>query len=266
MLYISNKKKFFLLGAIILLISLHYLGWLKFIENLFQSALTPITTVIYNTHNKLSDKYSAFKKRQRLAELYQKCLTDNKIIATQTAKIEILQQENEKLKAAANFKAKTKYQLVTTNIIGKTANNAEKLLIADVGEAEQIKIGQAVIAGEGILVGRIAKVEKNISLVRLINDNQSKIAATIINKQKSLGVVEGGYGLSVRMDLIPRDEVVMLGDKIVTSGLDTGIPRGLLIGEVAVSENEAYQPFQQAILTPAIDLAKLSSVSILIAN
>lgn len=233
-------------------------------ENLLQSGLTPISSIIYNSKNNLSNKYAAFNQRRQLSDLYQKCLADNKTIAIQSIQIETLQQENDKLKPAANFKTNTKHQLVTANIVGKTTNNIERLLITDVGEAEQIEIGQAVIAQAGVLVGRVAKVEKNISLIRLINDNQSKIAATIINKQKSLGVVEGGYGLSVRMNLIPRDEVVMLGDKIITSGLDTNIPRGLLIGEVAVSENEAYQPFQQAILTPAIDLAKLSTISIII--
>lgn len=264
MLIISNKKKYFISGAILLLIFFHYLGWLKFMENLFRSGLIPISSIIYNSKNNLSNKYDTFKKRRQLSDLYQKCLANNKTIAIQSTQIETLQQENEKLKAAANFKVNTKYHLITANIVGKTTNNVEKLLIADAGEAEQIKIGQAVIALEGILVGRVAKVEKNISLIRLINDNQSKIAATIMNRQKSLGVVEGGYGLSVRMNLIPRDEIVMIGDKIITSGLDTNIPRGLLIGEVAVSENEAYQPFQQAILTPAIDLAKLSIISIII--
>jgi rod shape-determining protein MreC len=92
------------------------------------------------------------------------------------------------------------------------------------------------------------------------------IAATILNKDASLGVVEGGYGLSVRMNFIPRNEDVFVGDKIITSGLEESIPRGLLIGEVAVLENEAYQPFQQAVLATAIDPSKLTVVSVLISN
>lgn len=116
------------------------------------------------------------------------------------------------------------------------------------------------------MIGTIAKIEKNISLVRLINDNQSKIAATILNRDNSLGVVEGGYGLSIRMNFIPRNETVLIGDKIITSGLEQTIPKGLLIGEVAVAENEAYQPFQQAVLTSATDLSKLFIVSVLTSN
>ena len=55
-------------------------------------------------------------------------------------------------------------------------------------------------------------------------------------------------------------------DQIITSGLEQSIPRGLLIGEVAVAENEAYQPFQQAVLTTATDLSKLTIVSVLLSN
>jgi rod shape-determining protein MreC len=68
------------------------------------------------------------------------------------------------------------------------------------------------------------------------------------------------------MNFIPRNETVLVGDKIVTSGLEKTFPRGLLIGEVAVAENEAYQPFQQAVLTAAADLSKLSIVSVLTSN
>ena len=68
------------------------------------------------------------------------------------------------------------------------------------------------------------------------------------------------------MDFIPRNEVVLVGDMVVTSGLEETIPRGLLIGEVAVAQNEAYQPFQQAVLTPSTDLTKLFIVSVLKSN
>jgi cell shape-determining protein MreC len=55
----------------------------------------------------------------------------------------------------------------------------------------------------------------------------------------------------------------MVGDQIVTSGQDLEIPKGLLIGKVVSVENEAYQPFQQAILEPAVNLEKLIDVTII---
>jgi rod shape-determining protein MreC len=120
------------------------------------------------------------------------------------------------------------------------------------------------VVEEGILIGKVIKTEKDISIVRLLSDNQSKVAATIINREKSLGIVEGGYGLSVRMNFIPRNETVKTGDLVVTSGLQEDTPRGLLIGKVAAIENEAYQPFQQAILTPSADYSRFVYISIIL--
>jgi hypothetical protein len=38
-----------------------------------------------------------------------------------------------------------------------------------------------------------------------------------------------------------------------------------MIGTIAVVENEAYKPFQQAVLTPAMDVKNISAVSVLVA-
>jgi rod shape-determining protein MreC len=112
------------------------------------------------------------------------------------------------------------------------------------------------------MIGKIIQVERDISVARLVNDNQSSVGATMLNRDRSLGVVEGGFGISLQMNLIPRDEVVQIGDSIVTSGLEEFIPRGLVLGTVASIENEAYKPFQKAIVTPGVDLSKLTIVSI----
>ncbi|MFH1292108.1 MAG: rod shape-determining protein MreC [bacterium] len=264
MLYLNHKKKYVLFGAILLLIFFHYLGWLGYIENSLRSLLIPISSSIYNAKNKIHDQYELYKKEQEINQLYQQCQVEVESNEFLKTKIQNLEEENLGLKEMTNFKNNTNFKLITAKIVGQDTNRIEKMFIIDAGSKQGVAQGQAVIVGQGILVGKIARVEKDVSMVRTINDNQSKIAATLSNKDRSLGIVEGGYGLSIRMNLIPRDEIVMIGDKVMSSGLDKTIPRGLLIGEVTVSENEAYQPFQQAIITPATNLSKLSLVGILI--
>jgi len=260
----KNKKIIIMLGAITLLIFFHYINVLKPIENLLYNALSPISSNIYKGRNAISNKYQSIKNRKQIDELYNKCLDESKKIETFTTKITILEGENKKLKEIVDYKANTKSKLITTRVIGINSDHLSKMIIVDVGKDDGIKTGQPVIASGNILIGITSKVENKISFVRLINDNQSKIAATMLNKDKSLGIVEGGYGLSLRMTLIPREEIILLGDKVITSGLEKDIPSGILIGEVAVAENEAYQPFQQAVLNPATNLSKLDIVSIII--
>jgi len=262
----KNKKSIVLVVAIVLLIFFHYVGILRPVEDVLYNLLTPISSSIYSAKNNINSRYTNFKNRKQVNELYNKCIVDNKKIDTYNTKIQILEEENKKLQKIVNFTSNTTNNLVTTRAIGKNTDNLSKMIIIDVGEKNGIKIGQPVVSDGNILIGTIAKIQNNISFVRLINDNQSKIAATMLNKDKSLGIVEGGYGLSLRMTLIPREEIIILGNKVITSGLQKNIPSGILIGEVAVAENEAYQPFQQAVLNPATNLSKLDIVSVIIQN
>lgn len=266
MLQLKTKSYFFLVLILSLLIIFHYLGWMRFAEKPIQSILIPISTRITTWRLSFQDSFDYFSKKDTVINNYNTCIADNQNLEATNAKLKNLEQENTELRGQLNFFNERKFSKVTAEVVGRNTDSLEKMIIINIGELSNIKVGQPVITGAGLLVGTVAKVEKDISMVRLINDNQSKIAATILNRDKSLGVVEGGYGLSIRMNFIPRNETVLVGDKIVTSGLEKTFPRGLLIGEVAVAENEAYQPFQQAVLTAAADLSKLSIVSVLTSN
>ena len=266
MLRLKTKNYLFFGVIFALIIFARYLGWLNFIDNGARFLILPISARINRWRVSVADSYNYFSDRNKIIDQYNQCAADNQGMETANVKLKSLEQENAELRKLLNFFHRRNFTMVTVDVVGKSTNSAEKIIIIDAGEATGIKIGQPVIAGDGILVGTIAKVEKTTAMVRLINDNQSKIAATLLNKNGSLGVVEGGYGISVRMNFIPRNENVMIGEKIITSGLEQSIPRGLLIGEVAVAENEAYQPFQQAVLTPATDISRLIVVSVLIPN
>lgn len=249
----------------VLLIFFHYLGWLTAVESGLRKILMPIPTAFNNIRISISNAQNNSKDKQDLIDLYNTCLANGQKNAVDGARLLTLEQENATLQKQLNFFNSHKYTMVSSNVIGKN-DSLENMIMIDAGQSANIKVGEPVIVGEGILVGTIANVQKDVSMVRLISDNQSKIAATILNKDKSLGIVEGGYGLSIKMNFIPRDEAVIVGNTIITSGLEENIPRGLLIGEVAAAENEAYQPFQQAILTPIVDLSKLTEVSVITSN
>jgi rod shape-determining protein MreC len=260
-----EKQKHFLIGIVVMLLFFfHYLGWLRFVEDLFRTATIPFSTFVNNLRVSAGNRYQLYLNRRILEKKINECTIEVQKLPLQSAKIKVLEAENIELKKQLNFIKNNKYLSVSANVVGKITDGMQRSIIIDVGENSKILIGQPVIVGEGILIGRVVKTQKDSSIVRLINDNQSRVAATTLNRDKSIGIIEGGYGLSIKMNFIPRDEIIMVSDQVVTSGLDPQIPRGLLIGEIAVSENESYQPFQQAIITSATDLNKLTVVSVLL--
>lgn len=260
----TKSRKLFYLGIVLVfLIIFHYLGVIRPLESVTRALIVPFSSSLADWKINYGDNYMFYQDRQKLIDDFRLCSAENQKLNYVEAANKSLTADNIELKKQLGFFSKKIYGKITTRIIGKNTDSLENMIIVEGGPEEGIKEGQPVVTGEGVLVGLVARVEKNESFVRLINDSRSKVAATILNNEKSLGVVEGGYGLSVRMNFIPRNEVIVVGDKVITSGLEQGIPHGLLIGEVAVAENEAYQPFQQAVLTTATDLSKLYIVSVI---
>lgn len=267
MIYQTDKKTYYYLGAIVLLlIFFNFLGWLNPVKNFLVYALSPILVGTNKWGIKMGGSYKFFNSREEFFSAYSQCASDLRGKQITEAKLKILEEANAEFKKQLSFKQREKAPQIAAQVVGKNTDSADKTIIINAGEEAGLKVDQPVVAGEGILVGKITKVEKKLAVVRLISDNQIKVAATVLNNERSLGVVEGGYGLSVRLSFIPRNEVVQVGDQIITSGLELNIPRGLLIGSVAAVENEPYQPFQQAVLTPAADLAKLTLVGVLLTN
>ncbi len=252
---------FFIIG---LFIALHYAGLLLSVEYFIRRILSPISTHIYSSSIFIREKAASLRANPQadLPVLKNKLL----ICQTDTANIKLLQDENSELRSQLNFFSSHSFVHIGAEVIGRNIEPLGSTFVVNRGTKDGVKPGNAVIVSNGVLVGKVASAVEESSFVRLLNDNQSKIAATILNHDKSLGVIEGGYGISVRMNFIPQQEEVKIGDLIVTSGLEAGMPRGLLIGNVAAIEKEAYEPFQRATLSPAASLNSIAQVSIITGN
>ncbi|MFA6105114.1 MAG: rod shape-determining protein MreC [Patescibacteria group bacterium] len=262
----NREKKIYLsVGAVFLLIiALHYLGWLSAVEEKIRITGLPILGSINGISIKIGDNYQFFKNRDDFIAAYEKNISNREESEVLTADVKRFSEENAELRRQLNyFQTHTQTHLLA-NVVGKELISSDQSIIIDRGSNDGLSEGDPAIIGNGILIGKIFKVEKSISFIRLLNDNTSRVGSTILNHDKSLGVIEGGFGISLKMNLIPRDEIILVNDQVVTSGLEEKTPRGLLIGNIAEVENEPYKPFQQAVVTPATDYSKISSVSVLI--
>ncbi len=248
---------------IIFTIILHSVGLLKPIESFLRVALNYSSKITYHWTLETRGRPEVFSSPAELQEAYEtlsvQCLDYQK----SAAEAVLLADENKALREQLRFFARAKLYQIGADVIGKNLEPAGNTLILNRGLSDGLFKGQPVIAGEGILIGKIVQVEDGTAMVQLINDGQSKVAATLLNHERSLGIVEGGHGLSVRMGFIPQNEAVAIGDMVVTSGLESGMPRGLLIGVVEAVEKEAYEPFQKAVITPLVSLSGLTVVSVI---
>jgi rod shape-determining protein MreC len=265
MVRIASKNYYFAVGAFfVVLLILHYTAILRPTEDWLRNLLIPFLSDTHGLSIKTNTNYQFFANRDEFIKAYGSCIRESESCAVANTQQKLLVEENTELRRQLNFFSKINIAHVLADVIGKEILSTDQTVIINRGKDYGISVGDPVVVGEGIMVGKIIKVENNTAIIRLLNDNESRIGATIVNKDKSEGVVEGGFGISLQMNLIPRDEVVIVGGKVVTSGLERSVPRGLLIGTVAAVQNEPYKPFQQAILTPATNLEKIELVSVLL--
>lgn len=257
----SRTTTFFtIFFVIIIVIGFRYFHWLNFVEkpiiSVIDWSLKPINKIKSNFSKNTNQNLSDVDKN-----IFEELKEKNKLNETN---VEILKEENTELKKQLNFFDKNTYEHVGAIVLSRTVNPLATTIIIDKGSTAFIKVGDPVVVSDGILIGKIIKVEENRSVVRLINDNSSAVGATVMNNERSIGLVEGGYGLGVRMNYIPQNEVVTPGDVIISSGLSDSIPHGLVIGTIEIVDKQPHEPFQQAIITPAADLGYINLVSIII--
>jgi rod shape-determining protein MreC len=113
------------------------------------------------------------------------------------------------------------------------------------------------------LVGRVETVYPTLSKVRLIIDTSSAVSA-LVQRTRATGVVKGQPGGELVLDYLPQgQDVVAVGDVVLTSGAGGGFPRQLVIGQVIEIRQKDYEMFQQAVLRPTVDFDRLEVVLII---
>lgn len=259
----SKRIVFLTFFILIFLVTGHFLGWIKFPEIALSRVSLNLSGGVHNFSQGTGDFFKRWTSTRSVFDENNKLKSQIADLLLNQSELKQLKDENDILRAQLNF-FKTKNKFVLANVIGKVNELSNNIIIIDKGTNDNLKIGKPVVANNGILIGKIIKIETNSALVRLLSDSQSKIGGTVLNSDKTIGVVSGEYNIGLKLTMVPLTETINPGDQLVTSGLETDIPRGLLIGQIENVQKELYQPFQYADVKPAIDFSKISIVSVII--
>ncbi len=195
--------------------------------------------------------------------LQQKEALEKKILelnADQTAVAE-LRAQNQRLKNMLEFRESGPKNTVVANVIGYDPSEWNQSLIIDKGSGQGMAINQAVVSPEGV-VGKIAQVSPVSSKVLLIVDRHIRVGAMLENS-RDIGVLEGYGPRRCRLLYIPKEAVIALGQKVLTSGLGGIFPKGLLIGHVTAVGIDELGLYQVAEVEPAVAISRLEEVLVL---
>lgn len=248
--------------VIIIVIALHWLGWLKPIESGLGYVIEPMAKGARFVSNKIGNSISLLG---RISELE----SENFELAK---KLEKVQAENGKLKddkaelaalrESLNISLPKEIKTTAAKVIGHDSISGTKTMIIDKGTKDGLKEGMAVISNTGILIGRIKALYAGQAEVLLLADDRSAIPSRI-SESRSTGITRGELGLGLKMTDIPQQDTINVDDQVVTSGLGGDLPAGLSIGSIEAVESSANALFQIARIRPYAEVSKIEIVFII---
>ena len=150
---------------------------------------------------------------------------------------------------------------VAAEIIASGATPDFRTLTIDQGTQRGLRPDMAVIAPAGI-VGRVVAPSLRAAKVQLLIDRNAA-AGALIERSRAQGVVVGAGQELLRLEYVSEIADVVVGDLVVSSGIDGIFPKGFIIGRVEAVERSGGA-YRHIAVKPAVDFSSLEEVLVVL--
>lgn len=225
-----------------------------FVTDLFAPALETVAAPIHVASDKLSEVTDIRSLRAENIRLKEE---NDRLKAWYETALK-LQAENASLRAFLNYPKDPELGYITTRVIAFGGGSFVKSFLIPVGSKDGVRVGQAVLAGEG-MVGRIVETGRNSARVLMLSDLNSHIPVLVQNtRQKAIaaGINDDGKLVLQRL-AIDASNTFERGARVVTSG-----DGGLFMPDIPIGEITGVED-GRVVVRPLVDLRKLSYVQVL---
>jgi rod shape-determining protein MreC len=165
------------------------------------------------------------------------------------------------LEGLLGLQARVTLTTVAAEIIGAAASPDFRTLTIDKGTRDGLRPDLAVIAAAGV-VGRIVVPSARSAKVQLLIDRNAA-AGALVERSRAQGVIVGEGDERLHMDYVNEVSDVVVGDVIVTSGIDGIYPKGYVIGRVEAVEKSGGA-YKRITVKPAVDFSGLEEVLVVV--
>ncbi|MDD3285378.1 MAG: rod shape-determining protein MreC [Patescibacteria group bacterium] len=267
-LFWKSRKVWYWLAALAMIFILHFSGLTRPLENYLFLAIKPFAAGLQRVGEWSRGRPESAADTSVLLEQLDRAKADLAAAIVDQAKLQLLEEENKKLRMQLDFVNANDYRVLSANIVSRqnlfeSAEDAQDIVL-DKGSSEGLRPGLGVIDESGVIIGKIVEVKDHSARACLTTGTDCQLPAAIINSAKTIGLAEGELGLTIKMNYIPQLEDISQGDIIITSGLGGDIPRGLVIGRVAQVNKQSNEIWQDVTIEPLSSLRSLTIVSVIL--
>lgn len=262
-----NARRVALVLAVILVLGFFLVP--SQLQTVFQAVGSPFGWIISwplqavaGVHDRIAGVWGQYVALQGVEEENRHLRRELDLLKEQNAQLRESAAATERLAALLEFKQQALPTLVAAQVIGRDTGNWYKTIILNKGTSDGLQSDQGVITPAGV-VGRIVKVTSSTSVVLLLTDPNNAIPG-LIQRTRDEGIVEGTTHGTARLKYIPLLSDAKAGDRVVTSGLVGGFPRGLSIGTITRIDKADEALFQSAELVPEVDPNHVEEVLVIL--
>ena len=153
--------------------------------------------------------------------------------------LRILHAENRYLRKMLKVVPEPVRMFITARVTGDASGPYNHTLIINAGSMHGVVEGMVALSDRG-LVGRVVQVEDNTSRILLLTDINSRIPS-ITEFSRERGIASGVNGELLRLNYLPEDTRVKVGEQVLTSGDGLFFPAGMGVGIVEnIVDNEVW--------------------------
>ncbi|MCQ2525567.1 MAG: rod shape-determining protein MreC [Lachnospiraceae bacterium] len=226
----------------------------------FETGISRLGSWLSNRSDEFTDVKALLAENEALRDEIARLTEENSILAQdkyELNELRILFELNDEY---------NDYNKVGAHIIAKDSGNWYSSFIIDKGTDDGLLVDMNVIAGGG-LVGRISSVGPNWARVTTVISDGNYVSAMMLSTNDTL-IVEGSLelmssGIIAFSQLKDSNDVVVEGDKVVTSKISDKYLPNILIGYIQYVAGDSNNLTKSGYLTPAVDFSNLSEVLVI---
>jgi rod shape-determining protein MreC len=243
------RLTFFSLLAIAVMIADHRFQALSVVRVGVSAVLTPIEQVLAAPGAWLNSLGRYLSEQNRLISENEALSRRVIELSAQGQQASLLAAEKPFIEALSAAQARFGAEGVVAEIIRDARNPFARKLIVNRGINHGVTAGSAVIDGVGV-VGQVTAVGLMSAEVTLSTDKDQSVPVIVVrNGLRAIALGAGREG-TIDLPFLPVAADVMVGDKLVTSGIDGTYPAGLAVGEVTTVEKNPAFPFARIGVKP----------------
>ena len=226
-----------------------------------RSALAPLEEATSSLASESDRLTSVFGDVSALRAENQRLREADDSLRRQVVELNAAAKENASLRQALQFERSYGHVMVAAQVIARGPDGFSRTLEIDRGTSDGIRPGMVVATGAGLL-GRVREAGPHVAMIQTLADPQSRVNV-YLSSSGLQGTVSGGSAaltLSIERSFGAR---ASNGEWALTSGVGSGYPRGLVVGEVANLVHDDAATSDQAQLAWVNDPSAVSLVLVI---